>query len=284
VLNIVVRTIRQELSIRAPDQRSAAVLGYIKADPQIEGPPPRRLDIEIEPIHGFFKFSLPSGASAAGSASYLLSELHRLHYSITREEHPGCPMVHAGTLTTDDGHVVFVGEKGAGKTTLLVHLASLGWPVTGDEHIIINGKAAIPRPRSLRVKSGALPFLGARAAEIVRGSPSIPDWHGSLVYAVEPTAFGNEWLIKPLPIRHLVILRSNHGGRSKIRQLDSDGALGLVLGHAILPDSGKPIALAWLRSAASSAKCWELWNGRLEDSADIIYRNLLDGDFSGVGS
>jgi energy-coupling factor transporter ATP-binding protein EcfA2 len=282
VLNIVVRTIRQQLNIRAPDQRSADILRYMKADPQIEGPAPRRLDIEIEPIHGFLKYSLASGASAAGSASHLLSELHRLHYSITRQEHPGCPMVHGGTLTTDDGHVVFVGEKGAGKTTLLVHLASLGWPVTGDEHIIIDGKIAIPRPRSLRVKLGALPFLDARAAEIVRGSPSTPEWHGSSIYAVEPTAFGKAWLIRPCPIRHIVILRSNHGGRSKIRELDSNAGLGLMLPHAILPETGKPVALAWLKSAASSAKCWELWTGRLEDSRDILYRSFLDGNFGGL--
>jgi hypothetical protein len=279
VLNIVVRTIRQELNIRAPDQRSADVLGYMKADPQIEGPPPRRLDIEIEPIHGFLKYSLPSGASAEGSASHLLSELHRLHYSITRQEHPGCPMVHAGTLTTDDGHVVFVGEKGAGKTTLLVHLASLGWPVTGDEHIIIDGKMAIPRPRSLRVKSGTLPFLDGRAAEIVRGSPSTFEWHGSLIYAVEPTAFGKAWVIRPRPIRHIVILRSNHGARSKMRELNGDAGLELMLPHATLPETGKPIALAWLKSAATSAKCWELWTGRLEDSRDIIYRAFLGGQF-----
>jgi hypothetical protein len=283
VLNIVARTVRRELNICAPDQRSAEILAYMRANPQIEGSPPRRLDIKIEPIHGFLGFSLASGVSAAGSASYLLSELHRLHFRLTRNEFPGCPMIHGGTLTADDGHVVFVGEKGAGKTTLLVHLASLGWPVTADEHIIIDGKLAVPRPRSLRVKSGTLPYLKAAAADVVRGSPSIPDWHGSLVYAVEPTAFGKAWLIRPYPIRHIVILRSNHGGRSKIRELDSDAGLGLMLPHAILPDSGKPIALAWLKSAASSAKCWELWNGRLEDSADIIYRNLLDGDFSGVG-
>jgi hypothetical protein len=276
VLNTVARTIRRELNICAPDQRSADILAYMKASPQIEGSPPSRLDIDIQPIHGFLGFSLACGASAAGSASYLLSELHRLHFRLTCEEFPGCPIIHGGTLTADDGHVVFVGEKGAGKTTLLVHLASLGWPVTGDEHIIIDGKVAIPRPRSLRVKSGALRYLNAAAADIVRGSPSIPDWHGSPVYAVEPTAFGKEWLLRVLPIRHLVILRPNHGGRSKIRQLESDAALGLLLAHTILPDTGKPIALAWLKSATSSARCWELWTGRLEDSRDIIYRNFLD--------
>ena len=263
MLNIVARTIWRRLIIHAPDPASADILAYMRADPQIEGPLPERIDINIEPSHGFLRFALASGPSVQGSASHILSALHRLHFELTLDEFPGSPIIHGGTLTTGDGHVVFVGDKGAGKTTLLVYLASLGYPVAGDENIILDGNLAIPRPRSLRVKPGALRYLAPAAAEIVRRSPSTTDWEGSPLYAVEPSAFGREWRVSSRPIRHLVFLQANHGGRSRLRQLDPDQALRLLLRNVILPDTRRATALAWLRSSVSSANCWELWNGRL---------------------
>jgi hypothetical protein len=277
MLNINVRTIRRQLVVRAPDPASAEVLVYMKADPRIDGSAPALVDIDVKPVHGFLGFELASGNKVEGSASHILSALHRLHFELSRNEFAGSPLIHGGTLTTDGGHVVFVGDKRSGKTTLLVYLASLGWPVTGDEHIILNGSTAIPRPRSLRVRPGALRYLSAAAAEIVRCSPTTFDWHGSPWYAVEPSAFGKEWRIRQCPIRHLVILRANHGGRSKIRELDPDCALQLLLRNVILPDMGKATALAWLRSSVRSAKCWELSNGRLEDCRDIVYERFISG-------
>jgi hypothetical protein len=218
---------------------------------------------------------LAAGPSVEGSALHILSALHRLHFELTIDEFPSSPLIHGGALTNDGGHAVFVGDKGAGKTTLLVHLASHGWPVSGDEHIILDGATAIPRPRSLRVRTGALRYLSAGAVDIVSCSPWIPDWHGSTLYAVEPSAFGKEWRIRPRPIAHLVILRANHGGRSRIREIDPDRALQMLFRNVILPATHKATALAWLRSSVRSAKCWELWSGRLEDSEEIVYRNLV---------
>ena len=276
MLNIIVRTIRHELVFRAPDPASSEVLAYTRADPSIDGPPPSRIDIDIKPLHGFLQFVLPSGFIVEGSASHLLSAVHGLHFTLSRNEFPGSPLIHGGTLTTEKGHVVFVGDKGAGKTTLLADLASEGWPVAGDEHIFVHGDMATPRPRSLRVRVGTLRYLSPAAAAIVRGSPSITDWEGAPLYAVEPSAFGKEWRIGPRPLRHLVILRANHGGRSRIRELDPDRALQLLLRNVMLPDTHRATALAWLRSSLLSASCWELWNGRLEDSREIVYQRLVN--------
>ena len=79
MLNIVVRTIGRQLVIRAPDPASADVLAYMKADPQIDGPAPARIDIDIEPVHGFLRFAL-AAPSVEGSALHILSALHRLHF------------------------------------------------------------------------------------------------------------------------------------------------------------------------------------------------------------
>jgi hypothetical protein len=277
VLNIVVRTIKREMSIWAPDRRTGSILNYMKASPRIDGSPPQRLEFKVVPAHGFLRLSLGRGRFCEGSASHILSELHRLHFAYTRDEFPVSPMIHGGALSTDRGHIVFVGDKSVGKTTLLVYLASLGWPVTADEHVLIDGQMAIPRPRSLRVKAGTLPYLGPHASEIVRGSPWVADWEGSPIYAVEPTAFGQPWVIRRAPLSHLVIMRANHGGRSKIRKLNRDNAFRLLLPSVILPDARKAMALAWLKSAADTAQYWEFWNGRLEDSKDIIYDALIAG-------
>ena len=44
-------------------------------------------------------------------------------------------------------------------TTLLTYLAVEGWPVCGDEHVVVGSGSAAPRPRSLRIKPGTLRYL-----------------------------------------------------------------------------------------------------------------------------
>lgn len=272
MLSTILRTVRREFHIHAPDRAAHDVLAFIRARPEVEGPAPLRVDIAVERIHGFLRMEARAGAPVEGSADHLLADLHGLHFETTCAEHPGAPLIHAGTVSTDDGHVVLVGDKGVGKTTLLVYLATQGWPIAGDEHIVVEGGAGIPRPRSLRVKAGALRYLDADAAALIAGSPSIKDWLGAAVYAVQPSAFGRPWVIRSQPIRHLVFLQANHGGRSRLRRLDRDRSLERLLQNVLLPPTGKALALGALRSLVSTAQCWELWNGRLEDSQGILYQ------------
>jgi hypothetical protein len=280
MLNIVGRTVRHQLDVRAPDAASAEVISYIKASPTVEGPPPDRISINIEPFHGFLKMSLASGAKFEGSAQYILSVLHGLHFNLTTREFPGSPLIHGGTITTDEGHIVLVGDKWVGKTTLLVYLASQGWPVAGDEHLVVQGTEAIPRPRSMRVRPGALRYLSNDSKEIVQSCPWVPDWQGSPLFAVEPSAFGKEWKIRSGPIRHLVMLRANHGGRSRLRRLSPDQAFGSLLQSAILPSERRAMALAWLKLCTNASIWWELWTGRLEDTEEILYQCLLERHFT----
>ena len=147
MLTTVVRTLKSEFHVHAPDKATADALAFIDARPEVEGEPPRRVDIAVEPEHGFLRMMSPEGGLIEGSTNYLLANLHRLHYVASRSEYPETPMVHGGAVTTTQGHAIFVGEKGAGKTTLLLYLASLGWPVAGDEHVLIDGfGTGIPRP------------------------------------------------------------------------------------------------------------------------------------------
>jgi energy-coupling factor transporter ATP-binding protein EcfA2 len=266
------------MNIVAPDRASAQVLSYIRADPRIAGQSPERIDLTIEKRCGFLRLVAPSGHAVEGSASHILSELHRLHFDVTRAEFPGSPLIHGGAVTTSTGHSVFVGEKGAGKTTLLVHLAALGWPVTGDEHMIVEGDGGIPRPRSLRIKPGTLPYLTPPARALILDSPRTEDWHGSSVYAVEPSAFGREWIIGSRPIRHIFLLRANHGGRSSVRPLTSVRALELLLPNVVLPETQRPRALAWLRDTVYNCGCWEIRNGSLEESTRILHEILPNSE------
>ncbi len=278
MLTIPLRTLRRRILIHAPDEASASVLSYIRADPRIEGADAETVDIEVRRQHGFLHATTGAGRVCEGSAAFLLGDLHRLHLSLTQSESPGAPLIHGGTLDTDKGFVVFVGEKGAGKTTLLLHLAEQGWPVVGDEHLIVGPENAIPRPRSLRVKAGTLPYLSEAGRRIVEASPSTTDWQGSKLHAVEPSAFGRDWVLRPRPIRAIFMLRAYHGAGSSVRVLTRNAALQLLLPQVLLPETGRAQALGWLARAVSGAQCFELRNGRLEESRRIIYAMMSDSD------
>lgn len=267
-------TIRHDISVQAPNPASAAIFRYIEAGPSIEGELSTSLRLTVERANHFYRLNLGSGIPVEGSALHLLSVLHRFHLDLTRSEFPSAALLHAGAASTEQGHIAFVGEKGAGKSTLLAYLASLGWRVTADEHLIIRADGAIPRPRSLRIKQGALAHLGTEAAEIVRRSPSVCDWHGSKVFAVQPSAFGHEWIIKPDRIRHVVVVRANHGGRPSLRRLDHNRTLEMILPEVMMPERGKARAFGWLRAMVKAAECWELWTGRLEDIPYLFYHSL----------
>jgi hypothetical protein len=268
------RTIGHELSIRAPDSFSAEIFRYIAASPVVNHEQVAALDLNIGKTGGFYRLALASGTPAEGTALQILGALHRLHFDLTRREFPLSALVHAGVVTTDEGHVAFVGGKGAGKSTLLVYLASRGWPVTADEHLIIRADDAIPRPRSFRIKNGTLAHLGAGTAELVRRSPSVRDWQGAPVYAVEPSAFGRDWIIRAGRIRHLVVLRPNHGGRPRLRRLSHDRTLETILPDVLMPEQQRAEVFGRMRGMVLKAECFELWTGQLEEIPELLYQSI----------
>lgn len=271
MLTVSVRTLRHELVIRAPDRKTADALRFMQARPRIPGEPAERIDIDVGRSQGFLSLSLPGHARHDGTAQSVLNELHGFHFDLTRAEFPEAVLIHGGCLTFEDGHTVVVGDKGAGKTTLLACLAAEGWPVCGDEHVVVGSGGAIPRPRSLRIKPGTLPYLPAHARETVLNAPFTVDWQGAPVHAVEPTALGVDWVLHRRPIRNLVFLSGNHGGHSRLSHIGFDDAMARLLLNAILPQQGRARALGEIAAVVRSARCWELRNGQLKETARHLY-------------
>ncbi len=272
MLTVSVRTLRHELVIRAPDRKTAEALRFMQARPRIPDEPGERIDIDIGRFCGFLSLSLPGHARHEGTAQSVLNELHGFHFDLTRAEFPEAALIHGGCLTFDDGHTVVVGDKGAGKTTLLAYLAVEGWPVCGDEHVVVVGSGgATPRPRSLRIKPGTLPYLPPHMRETVLRAPFVVDWQGAPVHAVEPSALGVDWVLHRRPIRNLVFLSGNHGGHSRLSRIGFEGAMERLLLNTMLPQQGRARALGDIAAAARSARCWELRNGRLDETVRHLY-------------
>lgn len=209
-----------------------------------------------------------------GSAAAILDELYRMRFEMVRTERPGATFIGGGTLTTDAGHILFVGEPGGGKSTLLTHLADLGWPVSGDQQLIVEEGSAMPFPNTLRVRRGALALLSARAADIVRASPRIPGWFDNPTYSVAPSAFGRPWKIRPAPLLDVVVVCANHGGGSRLKPLHRAIAMEMMFRDLVLPDTGRANAFAMIHRLISSAGCWELSSGRL-DGAQRLLQGLI---------
>ncbi len=272
MLTVSVRTLRHELVLRAPDRKTADALRFMQARPLIPGESPERIDIDVERRYGFLSLSLPGHARHEGTAQSVLNELHGFHFDLTRAEFPEAALIHGGCLTFEDGHTVVVGDKGAGKTTLLAWLAAEGWPVCGDEHVVVAGSGgAVARPRSLRVKPGTLPYLPPQARAIVANAPFVVDWQGAPVHAVEPSALGVDWVLHRRPIRNLVFLSGNHGGHSRLTRIGFEDAMARLLLNVMLPQQGRALALGEIAAVARSARCWELRNGQLKETARHLY-------------
>lgn len=274
MLTVTVRTLRHELLIRAPDRKTADALRFMQARPRIPGEPAKRIDIDVGSSCGFLSLSLPGHTRQEGTAQFVLNELHGFHFDLTRAEFPQAALIHGGCLTFEDGHTVVVGDKGAGKTTLLACLAAEGWPVCGDEHVVVDSSGAAARPRSLRVKPGTLPYLPPQAREIVLNAPFVADWQGAPVYAVEPSALGVDWVLHRRPIRNLVFLSGNHGGRSRLTRIGFEDAMARLLLNVMLPAQGRALALGEIAAVARSASCWELRNGQLKETARHLYNAI----------
>lgn len=265
------RTLTRDVHIHCPDRRTVEQLAFVSCDGEIAGHR-ERVDLRVEAHHGFLRLSRPDGVCVEGSAGVVLDELYRLRFEMVRAECRGGGLfLPAGTVTTAVGHIVFVGEATAVMPALLIHLAAQGWPVTSDSWLIVEGSAARPFPGNLRAGLSALARLPERVAETVRASPRIPGWFDQPTFAVQPSAFGNPCRIRAAPIRHVVLLEDNHGGRSSVQKLDRSLAVEEMFQDLLLPTEGRARALAEFMDLMTRADCWRLMVGLLDDAERLLH-------------
>lgn len=268
---VEVRTLGRRRVLRCPNAHVANSLRLIDARPTVEGVTWAEDEEVVEDHKGLLSLRMNADFVAQGSALHLLGELHVDHHTRTMEEFPEAPLIHGASLEMQGGMVILVGDKGAGKSTLTCAMGLSGATVLGDEHVVLDGQRAITRPRTMRIKSGSLQWLPDSLGREVMQYPMVEDWHGFRIFSVPPSIFGSPWRLSWLPVRAVVMLRSNHGGVSSMRTISADEATPLLFDNAILPSKGIARALGNLRMLLSSTTLLEMRVGGLERATTLLY-------------
>jgi hypothetical protein len=232
------------------------------------------LQVTVEPVFQFYRLDL-DGYRIEGEICTVLLALHAWHARLCLSEFQTAPVIRGGVADAAEGHVLIVGAQGSGVSTLLVHLAAEGFAVEGDQFVVLEGELATPIPKALRVGFGSLANLTPQACDIVRSCPSIDDWYGRPTFAVEPTAFGGHWRVRSRPVKYLIVLSPNHGGRSSLRNLLASRAFDSLQAHINLPSHAYVAALGWIKTLIANAECLELRLGRLDDATAVLGQFLL---------
>jgi hypothetical protein len=265
---VVVRSIRREYRIRSASAEIVATLGFIEASPEMPGPSPEVIEVDIDPVADGFRVSFPDHASTHGTSTEAVALIYKTMLSKTEEEVPGAPLVHAATLRWKDRRLALLGAKGVGKSTLALHLACNGFDIEGDEHLLARERDVVARPRRLHVKPSSLALVPS-LAEAILASPRHQD-PLAVLYGVSPSITGRPWRIEAGRLDHLFILDPHHGGSSAVAPATCEQALGRLLTDCILPSSRRAIAAARLRRLAGEARSWRLSLGQLDEAATLV--------------
>jgi hypothetical protein len=259
---IVVRTLRHEFRLHASDPSLHEALRFMEIAPELPDFSLKRVDIDIFGTIGFCTAHLPDGRLVEGSPGHLMSVLHGLIFADVRRGEPDASFVHGATVLVDGKRVLFAGNKGCGKTTLTLHLLAQGHRVEGDEHLLVRASDVVARPRTLRVKPGALTLV-PEMAEAAAGAPFIENWDGTPIRALSPSVGGRPWVIRAQQLDAIVFLTSNHGGRSVIGWLPIDEAFRRLMAEAILWPINVLAAVSRLRALLAATRTGEMLLGDL---------------------
>lgn len=273
---LVVRTLHREFRLQCPDAETADALAFMTIAPEIPGAVLEPVPVAIHRHQGFLQMEMPRGEPVEGTAAHLLAVLHRLIRDDIVQSEPRAALVHGASVVhpqRPETRILIVGHKEAGKTTLALKLIEAGFIVEGDEHLVVRPTDVIARPRTLRVKSGSLPFVPALEPRIA-AMPFVPTWDGNRIYAVPPDIGGASWVIRPGTVAHVVFLEPNHGGWSSLRPIAPGEAFRRILPETLLPDAAVALAAARLRGLVTTAQTWRLSVGDL-DGATIHVQRMI---------
>jgi hypothetical protein len=270
---ILVRSLTREYRIFAPT-RARHLLSYLEAAPDMPGHALAPVDFRVKPSFDFLRLDVENEPPLEGSEVTIINKLYRLIGFGISEEAPGAPMIHGASFVSPEGRLVLIGDKGAGKTTLSLHLASQGYALEGDEHVVVERDHVVTRPRNLRVKDSALSFFPA-LQDTIRAAPGLPAESGAFVYSVSPRRLGQDWSIVKSRVSDLVFIEANHGGRSVMSPVPRDAAFQRLLKSVVMPDIGKMPAIARLHAVVGGARLWRLSLGDLTGAERHLAR-LLD--------
>jgi hypothetical protein len=130
--------------------------------------------------------------------------------------HRGRLVLHAGAVETADGAIAFIGDSGRGKSTLCAGFAAAGYPVLGDDGLVVRrrepeGFEVLPTYPGLRLLPEPLAFVfGSKAT-------GTPVSGGAPKQRLDATANGFVHCERPVPLR--AIYQLDDGPRIAIRPM-----------------------------------------------------------------
>ncbi len=271
---VICRTLRREYRLHPPTAEIGKELAFVAAEPELPGISLEPVDVPIELRDGFLVAVVPGFGVFEGSPSHVIGAMHKIVLADLADGDPGAPFIHGATVVVDGRRLLLVGHKGCGKSTFSLHLAMAGHEVEGDEHLLVRQTEVIVRPRTLRVKEGSLRLV-AGLPDCVADAPSIFNWDGSRIRAVNPGIGGRPWVIRPGRLDGVVFLVANHGGRSAGRRIHGNDAFGRLMGEVMLPKTGVAAAAGRLRRVAVEVPAYQLLLGDL-DTAEWHLRHIAN--------
>lgn len=267
---IVIRTLRRELQV--PGQADDSPLRFIEATPTIDGDAPAPAVLALEPLHGFFKVRLPTGAVIEGTLRNLARVLDLDTLTCAVADEPDAVSLPAALLVSPAGRrVAFIGTRRSGKTSLALALAltRAGWAFEGDERIFVRADGVVAHPRTLRL-TRTLVRRQPQFAALVDGAPWLDLLHGERMFALDPRHMTPEWRIRRGPLDAAVFLDGAMARLSSIRRMTLEEAFGSALSLCTIAHGVRARGVALLRKALGQAALYHLHPGELSATRDAV--------------
>jgi hypothetical protein len=265
---VIARSLDWRFRVQASDRAVSDLIGYLACTPEIVGPPPREMLIQIENFRGRLRV-VKDGASVKEVLGALeaLDFVHVLLFQQSIGDRPHAAVLHAACLRRNGHRLLLVGAKGAGKSTLALRLVDAGYEIEGDENVFVLPDRVVARPRACRVKEASLGYLPAEMAEAIVTASHLRTFDGERIFNVDPRVFGCSWRIEEGKADFVFVLRPNHGGYSSIRPMQPSAMVEFLVSEIAWREDGRGGSVAALAALASHAKAYDL---SLGDHASAI--------------
>jgi hypothetical protein len=178
---------------------------------------------------------------------------------------PGAALLHAVTGRWRGIRFVAVGERLSDRSRLALQLIRHGVEIEGDDIAILHDGVLTTYPRPLRVPGvdAPLPPLAPAIGDLPRAGPdpSAGPW------ALDLARAGIDWRITSGPVQMAIMLETNYGGQTRVRELPSV-EMARILMASCDPLSARSNAAGAVASLAAGARCYKLRLGSLDDVSD----------------
>jgi energy-coupling factor transporter ATP-binding protein EcfA2 len=274
---IVARTLDRRFRVLTADRMIADALAYLGCAPDIAGPPPRDVVIEVQAYRGRLRIvedgnPIREVLNARAAVEYL----HLRFYKYSMDERPRAAILHAAGLRRHGRRLLLVGSSGAGKSTLTLQLVHAGYEVEGDEHVLVDSHEMVARPRACRVKEASLSYLPESMVGKIAASPCYLDYSGERVFNVDPRALGCDWHIHGGVPDFIFVLQPNHGGYSSARALPTLSLLQSLMSETGWRPDGRASPAATLARFVGSARAFDLSLGELRSAVRCIESAIME--------